>query len=1409
MRVCCSVSQLERGLISSRHVLFVVTLTIVVGLVVINGRAETAATNKTRANDRFRQDVKIVSSRQHLVGTREIPLIQATVNVIGTKRGQSRETPSDSETDYRCAKYCICTIIRVFSNKKSRSNNIEESSSNGNDLIRAKCESSLFSDLLSLDRRTQIIHISLPKSDDRNRQDGIAGDGDSSSFRMPRMIQFTQLREIVIINLKFQVCDTEVFKKGQKLRRLQLNHNQLNRLSKACFKNLDRLIDLNLDYNELEELESALFSALTNLRSLSIAQNKLTDLAAHQFANLTHLISLNLVGNNFKEINLHLLEPMRSSLMMLLLSNNKIKTFTYTQSIITSISKTLANSTIPGTKSLANPNLAGVFFKNLIKLNVDNNLFERIKSLQLHRFFNIKFLSIRYNNIATIRDKAFNGLKLIELNLAHNKLHTILKCAFCNTTIKRLVLSNNNISMMQSIGSNLMFEPPKPIALARSGAPSELVLNKRETPLYSEQAQSSQNNMLIISRSVFGPLFSQLEYLDLSNNEFIFEQLESLLEPLLRLEYLNLAVTGLDRSLPSPSLFKNLENLRYLNLSHNQLDQIVATTVETLTKLEVLDISNNKFSELEESFLVAIDELPSLKIMNLASNPWLCTQCKISPLYDWILRSPIYNRTCISQTNSGIVEGEGDDSSESNDEATSIAPKSEQDSMEEPSEFYKHDFSLLGLSDEEMTAAGWHRLESANLDFDLIGLSNNPSDHPQDNGFSSSNYNLLGTNTDTNTLNSITRDFSSSQDDMSIEKTLGLTFTTNQADSTSDQRLNNYLKETEFCLKCEFPRELRSYNIHELSTSDFRFCAGSAPRFSASEPKIGLTLAIVIILTLLFIIIVVIIVYRKKSNVYYPAEDIERIDKDGTKKPVFSISSSVDQQPFEATDYSSPPLSQSFESFSTGSKLTGDEIDDEEIDVDVDDEDDEIIEEDEDEDEEEADFEENRHNQNNDMINVDIEIESDGNGQADRISESQGKHNSETAIDEQSLGRGRNNNTFDRQNSQTNTRSSSKMTNSDSTPTSSSGRKISREQTTRTSSTLMEPEKHEALGAHAMEYTSSATNVNRRERKSLEKVVRTGQNVKKWANNNAKSRHSKGQGSRAKSKHHESQGDASPDVRSSELEQNTPSQHHLGDHQPQAKNGPPKQSHATNERIDSVTVPIVSQSTSRDTPMGSQTMDREEASSSGRKTTSADSKSTPPIPATRKRLGKSEYQASSPLQGRTVRSEAQSRKPLWTSGMSDEVNGSFARFNSVDSADIRRLDWANKEVNRVVTMAEEPSSHRQRRQMNIKARDHSDKVIRDQTANQTQTQHTPQYTQDFEWQLHESEDLIQDDIDAVLENSWNQPALEGADTDSEMEQEIDYRQARGNEQKGLRSMAASASNHSALTQTSSQDIGPY
>lgn len=100
-----------------------------------------------------------------------------------------------------------------------------------------------------------------------------------------------------------------------------------------------------------------------------------------------------------------------------------------------------------------------------------------------------------------------------------------------------------------------------------------------------------------------------------------------------------------------------------------------------------------------------------------------------------------------------------------------------------------------------------------------------------------------------------------------------------------------------FCIRCHSPSELAFANLHSINEIQLEWCSDPTVqlRVTASEPRVGLVLAILIILTFIAIIVTIVILYRKKQSAsYYTHEDELRSDR----MSIFTIERLMSQDPF-------------------------------------------------------------------------------------------------------------------------------------------------------------------------------------------------------------------------------------------------------------------------------------------------------------------------------------------------------------------------------------------------------------------------------------------------------------------------------------------------------------------------------
>lgn len=201
----------------------------------------------------------------------------------------------------------------------------------------------------------------------------------------------------------------------------------------------------------------------------------------------------------------------------------------------------------------------------LENLSLDSNSITKISQNTFSGSLSLTKISLHNNVILEIEDGAFDFLlQLTELDLSKNSITCITDFNLCS--LKVLNLSKNSIELFQSTMATDFFK--------------------------LMHLDLSENKM-----SYF-PLLPQqniLEHLDVSRNQ---------------LQTIN--VTGSPET--KTSVYFN--NLRYLDMSYNQLKSLPESFFVCMGSLEVLNVSNNCIS----SFSVIKKHLQKLKIINLSFN---------------------------------------------------------------------------------------------------------------------------------------------------------------------------------------------------------------------------------------------------------------------------------------------------------------------------------------------------------------------------------------------------------------------------------------------------------------------------------------------------------------------------------------------------------------------------------------------------------------------------------------------------------------------------------------------------------------------------------------------------------------------------------------------------------------------
>lgn len=365
------------------------------------------------------------------------------------------------------------------------------------------------------------------------------------------------------------------------IKSLRINFDNLSHLPVSSFRNLPRLDLFSAADNLLEEIPPDMFEQMPNLGTLDLARSRIRYISSDTFQHLQNLRHLVVGNNQLQRIDTDALPKTIHSLQ---LSLNQLRSLNGSIRHLDELKWLFINennlTTLAGELPLGSPNLVMItaqnnqleqlpaelrFLKNLDNLCVPGN---RLRSLDglLARATHLTKLLAQDNQISELRrDEFMEAERLEELNLAGNWL-THLNGSLLNC--KGLINANFSENRLQEFSL-------KEVAGLRKLRLLDLSHNRIE--VLSGRMENMIDSGLIISE------------LRLNNN---------------RLRSLDGALMGLN-------------NLRILNVAHNELQTITPNDLIGMEELERLDLSFNQLKTLEE---LSKTFLPSLESLNASYN---------------------------------------------------------------------------------------------------------------------------------------------------------------------------------------------------------------------------------------------------------------------------------------------------------------------------------------------------------------------------------------------------------------------------------------------------------------------------------------------------------------------------------------------------------------------------------------------------------------------------------------------------------------------------------------------------------------------------------------------------------------------------------------------------------------------
>ncbi|KAJ7418211.1 Leucine-rich repeat-containing protein 32 [Willisornis vidua] len=438
-------------------------------------------------------------------------------------------------------------------------------------------------------------------------------------------------------------------KQAPTLQYLSLADNSIVMISHNMFQGSPSLVEIDLQSNIIMEIEEGAFETLVNLSKLNLSTNSITCISDF---NLRQLEILDLSRNSIETFHITKSED-EYSLRCLDLSENKLLHFPVFPQVNKLVTLNLSNNLIQLTaESLHNKmDYTGNKWQDASFHLLDQRQSRNISSLYLSQLVN---LDLSYNEIKSIPDKFFESMlslhtlnlsknclqafvvtydsalmSLTVLDLSYNALQNLLLDAAALPNLKELYIQKNRLQILQfdifsSLPSlRLLNLQSNNISLCSmySGLAKQRLDGEESGCISFVDSPALQylylaDNMLnILPACTFYK--TSLIVLDLSMNPGLKIEVKALSGLEKSLEYLYLQGNSLlDLNIDLPCF----SHLKHLNLSENQLNWLPKWGSDS--PLEVLDLRNNRFSMLQNSNILALEN--SLQNLYLAGNPLNC-----------------------------------------------------------------------------------------------------------------------------------------------------------------------------------------------------------------------------------------------------------------------------------------------------------------------------------------------------------------------------------------------------------------------------------------------------------------------------------------------------------------------------------------------------------------------------------------------------------------------------------------------------------------------------------------------------------------------------------------------------------------------------------------------------------------
>ncbi|PNF41103.1 hypothetical protein B7P43_G06232 [Cryptotermes secundus] len=416
------------------------------------------------------------------------------------------------------------------------------------------------------------------------------------------------------------------------LARVFVNRNHIASMDSGTFRELTSLSELHLESNVITSILPGMFGGNPELVILNLRKNRLASVPVDIITLKNHIRELDIGDNNIKKVDTYLVQRYYPKLRRLDVSRNRISRI-FSTSPVDSSTLEVIDASFNYISELDPSALSSV--SNLKELNVSNN---KISNLSQDIFANnpeLVKLDVSNNHIVTIHRDAFRrNPKITEIYAGSNGMTYLHPATFSgNPQLTKVTVSWNKI---QDISPQTFYNNPNLEYLDFNNNKLKALnpgIFQNNPSLKS--VDLSSNSLVTIHDTTFhhNP---KLEHLFLSRNEHIRLH-NGLIILASSLKVFDARHCNLS-SLPA-NFFKNSTALRQLLLGGNNLTSLDCVSnnndddyVDTLTKLQVIDVSHNQLQTINVEVLK--NKMTQLESLRIEGNPFLC-DCKLREAWLW------------------------------------------------------------------------------------------------------------------------------------------------------------------------------------------------------------------------------------------------------------------------------------------------------------------------------------------------------------------------------------------------------------------------------------------------------------------------------------------------------------------------------------------------------------------------------------------------------------------------------------------------------------------------------------------------------------------------------------------------------------------------------------------------------